>query len=146
LALKLWGSAKRRVAKWKGKGSEGEGERRGGGKPSLLEGVLCASSTTMADDTAKESYDDIEEENEELGYVLPDDAGFVEYALYPWRSLEGFFERFNRKCVKTFVTLLVESACVRMHKSCTGIGMLIRQALVSVSVILQTFASCIWML
>jgi len=71
----------------------------------------------MADDTAKESYDDIEEDNEELGYVLPDDAGFVEYALYPWRSLEGFFERFNRKCVKRFVTLHVESACVRMHKS-----------------------------
>jgi hypothetical protein len=50
----------------------------------------------MAADAKSEDYAEIEEENEEKGYQLPDDAGFSEYVMYPWRSLEGFFERFLR--------------------------------------------------
>jgi len=49
-----------------------------------------------AADAQKEEYAEIEEENDEQGYILPDDAGLSEYCMYPWRSLEGFFERFNR--------------------------------------------------
>ena len=48
-------------------------------------------------DAKKEDYTDIEEEDGEQGYVLPLDAGFSDYVLYPWRAGEGFFERFNRK-------------------------------------------------
>jgi len=50
----------------------------------------------MADDAKKEEYGEIGEENEEQGYKLPEDAGVGEYLMYPWRSLEGFFERFLR--------------------------------------------------
>ena len=50
----------------------------------------------MAADTKKEDYTDIEEENEEQGHVLPDDAGFTDYVMYPYKAMEGFFERFIR--------------------------------------------------
>jgi hypothetical protein len=50
----------------------------------------------MADVPKKEEYGEIEEENEEQGYKLPEDAGMSDYFMYPWRSLEGFFERFMR--------------------------------------------------
>ena len=51
----------------------------------------------MAADPKQEDYAEIEEEaNDEQGHKLPDDAGFVDYVMYPWKSLEGFFERFNR--------------------------------------------------
>jgi hypothetical protein len=50
----------------------------------------------MAADAKPEDYTDIEEENEEKGYQLPENAGVGDYFMYPWRSLEGFFERFLR--------------------------------------------------
>ena len=50
----------------------------------------------MAADAKPEDYTDIEEENEEKGYQMPENAGVGDYLMYPWRSLEGFFERFLR--------------------------------------------------
>jgi len=49
----------------------------------------------MAAEAKKEDYSEIEED-EEKGYELPQDAGFTDYLLYPWRAGEGFFERFLR--------------------------------------------------
>lgn len=48
----------------------------------------------MAADANKQDYTEIESENEEKGYELPEDAGVVDYLLWPWKSMEGFFERF----------------------------------------------------
>jgi folate/biopterin transporter len=50
----------------------------------------------MAGEARQEAYEEIEEEEEESGYKLPEDAGAVDYILWPWRSMEGFFERFLR--------------------------------------------------
>jgi hypothetical protein len=50
----------------------------------------------MAADAQKEEYAEIGEENEEQGYEMPEDAGFTDYLLWPWKSMEGFFERFIR--------------------------------------------------
>ncbi len=52
---------------------------------------------TMAADGAKEEYAEIgEKDDQEKGYELPKDASVTDYLLWPWRSMEGFFERFIR--------------------------------------------------
>ena len=51
----------------------------------------------MAAAGEKEEYAEIGEDNEEeKGYEMPEDAGFTDYLLWPWKSMEGFFERFVR--------------------------------------------------
>jgi len=69
------------------------------GFPQLLPGVKrrgLRRRLTMAQ-PKQEDYAEIEEEeNQEEGHKLPEDAGVSDYLLYPWKSLEGFFERFNR--------------------------------------------------
>ena len=55
-----------------------------------------SAAAVMAADSKPEDYSEITEENEEKGYQLPEDAGLTDYLLYPWKSLEGFFERFYR--------------------------------------------------
>ena len=49
----------------------------------------------MAGEARPEEYTEIEEE-EEKGYQLPEDANAGEYIMWPWRCMEGFFERFLR--------------------------------------------------
>ena len=52
---------------------------------------------TMAADGAKEEYAEIGgNDDQEKGYELPKDASVTDYLLWPWRSMEGFFERFIR--------------------------------------------------
>ena len=74
------------------KGARGK-ERRGEGAAGVDGGDHGAN---MADDAKKDDYKDIGGEEEEKGYELPEDAGVGDYLMYPWRALEGFFERFLR--------------------------------------------------